>query len=582
MRRALTVGVCLSLATLIVYVLALRWLFPGYYRPLVPFHADFYDYTGTAFAPLSSVLHLPRIASALAMYALGHLGLRGLMAGGIAIALGSVTLTIWLVERLLRPPLVSLFCVACCYLLLLFAHPDFYFEHRHDVPAEISYLALILALHAGLWWLRTGKRFALAASGLSCLVFALSKETFFLSAFCLALLLCVREREQLLRRGFWMLALIAAAEGISLLWTQHVQSPFLNPAAALSNPYHISFAPLSMLRNFWFYLRQLLTPAMAVFLLLLPLVLEQSRERLFAIGFVCAGLCALIPHAALPNHLVSEYAWIPAPLLFAPVLLVACAASTNWRKCTLIALAVAVTALSFAGRDGYRHRYRDPGLGWSLTQEQRTAKFQQSWPRLTNLPPGSRIVIAGLETPFLPWTSLLFSEHQFGPGKEWFVLTMPEQQDPHVPHLHFTNLRGLQLPADAAVSYAEDGHLIAFRSRSEQADIQADPSILIPELQQAKLALAAAPGNRLRLLRALDQALLWGAYDQAEHILVMADQAGWRDDEWICYMAGRLAGARSHWPLAVSRFECSVSEAPRTQAFQNALQDAKAHLQSKQ
>ncbi len=123
--------------TLAIYWVCLRFLFPGYFEPLSPFHLDFYDYVAASQRTfLQVLLRFPRPVSYETMKLLGSMGLSGLMAGELAIALGNVLLTLCLVRRLFRFYSPWLLASLPAYLFLLFAHPEFYFEHRHDLPAE--------------------------------------------------------------------------------------------------------------------------------------------------------------------------------------------------------------------------------------------------------------------------------------------------------------------------------------------------------------------------------------------------------------------------------------------------------------
>ena len=87
-----------------LYWLSLRFLFPGYFAPLSPFHIDFYDYTAVAHNTLLQlVTRFPRPAAFLAMHFMGQAGLAGLMIAEVILALGNVMLTVRLAQQLFRP-----------------------------------------------------------------------------------------------------------------------------------------------------------------------------------------------------------------------------------------------------------------------------------------------------------------------------------------------------------------------------------------------------------------------------------------------------------------------------------------------
>src|SRR5437868_1655922 len=129
--------------TVAAYWLCLRFLFPGYFAPLAPFHVDFYGYAGIAAQNyLALVLHYPRPATYVGLKLLATGGLTNLMAGGVAIVLTNTLLTLWLVIRLFRGYSPWMLVPYAVYTLLLFSHPQFYIEHRHDLPLTISWLFL--------------------------------------------------------------------------------------------------------------------------------------------------------------------------------------------------------------------------------------------------------------------------------------------------------------------------------------------------------------------------------------------------------------------------------------------------------
>lgn len=576
-------SICVVCITL--YFLALRFLFPGYVQPLVPFHSDFYDYTGTASLRFRDLISFPRPASFVAMWLLGGLGVRGLMAGGIAIALCGVVLTVFLVRRLIVCPFKHLLTFAVFYLLVIFGHPQFYFEHRHDLPAEVSYLGLMLALHAWLWWVRSRNFLALASSFIALLVFAFSKETFFLSAPCLAIGLLLFDRRRWRPHLAFLLALLIL-EGASLWWNRHVGSPFVNPGAEGANPYRIDLSPVSIGTLYWHYLRLLVMPAGAAVLALSLFIVARFSSRFFVLSaaFAAAGLAALVPHALLPNHVIDEYAWIPAPLLWAPLLLAAGVQQSRKSFVFLSSGMALLTVLTYIGHYGYLHDYRSTGLRWYISQERRTANFMQSWPKLRAFPMGSRILIAGLDTPFYPWTSVQFAEATFGKGKLWRVVVKDLPRDA-LPSwmIPFGDLPAVleQSAADYAVSYNEAGTLAAVRNAAGLRALNRDPWALVPQLAAGRTELAAHPNDHRQILAALGEAADWGDQMTGQAALEAARDAGMSGDTWVCFFRARLAELRSDWTEAVAGFRCASAQEPKAAIFRDALERATRHFPTK-
>jgi hypothetical protein len=523
--------------TFTVYLLTLRFLFPGYLHPLVPFHSDFYHYTGMAVVSLPAIAAYPRPVAFLFMRLLGTFGLQGLMAGGIAIALVGVLLTIALAARLTAVPRKLLLPFSLFYLVLVFAQPQFYFEHRHDLPAEISYLGLLLALHAWLWWVRSGNRWALLCTAGATVMFAFSKETFFLSAPCLAIGIVLYDRKRWRSHALFLVILVLC-EGASVLWDRHVGSPFVDPHASGASAYRIGLSLPSVATLYWHFLRLLLTPATAAMLVLSTVLLARCRECILAVAFIMAGLAALLPHALLPNHSFDEYAWLPSPLAFACLFFVASSRLVERHAAAASLLAASLTFLAFIGHDGYHHRYRGDGLRWYVDQERLTANFMQSWSRLRLLPSGSRVLIAGLDTPFRPWDSSGFSSLAFGPGKTWAVLVKGERQD--LASVRLISFQDLPVPADYAASYDQAGKLVALRDAAALHALDSEPSALIPQLASVRKRLTADPSDRNAILSALAESTAWGDDKTAQTALNAAGKGGLSADSWVHFFSDKL------------------------------------------
>ncbi|MBV9084170.1 MAG: hypothetical protein JOZ62_15950, partial [Acidobacteriaceae bacterium] len=310
-------------STVLLYWLCLQFFFPHYFNPLAPFHVDCYLYAAERAHSLQFlILHYPRPAAWAAMHLLAYLGFRGLMAGEIVIAVAGVLLTIALAARLFGLTDTAIVEATVLYCFLLFAHPDFYFEHRHDLPAEVSYLFLMLALHGCISWVRSRSLPALVGAVVCAVVFVFAKETFFLSAVCLMLGLTWTDRRH--RRDYAAFtSLFIVLEVASLAWARHGNSPFVNLQATGQDAYRIDLSPGSLFPLYWYYLRHAFTPAAAVLVIGSVWISRKRNDLALNLGFLVAGLAPYLLHAALPNHTYEEYAWIGAPLAYTPLLVAA-------------------------------------------------------------------------------------------------------------------------------------------------------------------------------------------------------------------------------------------------------------------
>ncbi|MBV9505664.1 MAG: hypothetical protein JO323_11745 [Acidobacteriia bacterium] len=538
--------------TLFVYWICLRFLFPGYFAPLSPFHIDFYDYAGAAALKLIQLLtRYPRPVAYLAMHFMGTAGLSGLMAGEVALALGNVLLTACLVRFVFRVDSLWMLGALPAYLILLFAHPQFYFEHRHDLPAEVSYLFLILSLLAWIsavhirnprgWPNQLRRSVLLAGSFLSALLFAFSKETYFASALVLVAGLALVDTENR-RRHLGFLEFLAIAELASISWTRHINSPFIGAGTGAEGSYHVSLSVTSLADTGWFYLSHLFNPALVLLCLMTLLVVKWNRSGLvFAGACMAAGCAVLLPHAVLPNHRFEEYAWAALPLLLAPVLLVGSTA-TAWRRAALqFGLLAVLTIAAVAGPFGYESAYSDPTLTWQVGQDRRGAALAESLHVFRELPEPAHILIVGLDDAAVPWQASGFILAEFGDRRYWTVVLPVAADMRHQSSIvRFAEANSIRLENyEYVATYKPDGNLAAF----ENARALANPAaveVVVPALSPFLASARAQPTDPGPWLNCAQLAVEWGLWPEAGEYLGRAITAGARDASRIAQLRAAI------------------------------------------
>jgi len=550
------------------YWFLLRYWFPGYFAPISPFHTDFYEYASAGSKTISQlVLHYPRPAAYLGMRTLGMGGLSGLIAGGIAVALLSLLLTAWLARQLFNihsPWLLGFFAV---YLALLLTHPDFYSEHRHDLPAELSYLFLVSSLVAWVAWVQdrsaspgAAKYGLLGASLALAILFVFAKETYFISALCLVLGLALASRaERKLHLRFLMF--LAAAEAVSLIWTTHLKSPFVGANADSS--YQVSFAPSQVLQTYWFYLSHSLNTVLAVIIIWgVAACWKARREFILSAAFVLAGLSAFATHALLPNHKYEEYAWVAAPLLFAPVLRLYRA----MHAFPALALASLLAALAITGQSGYKGRYESIDIRWMLDQDRRGRAMAGSFGRLKAIrssdinesaAPPTRILVTGLNHPDMPWRASDFVRSQFGERRLWTIVLPPANEVRRGSKLvRFVDAPTVRLrDFDYVVTYDANGNLESIRKVQDIPSSEPLDEVVVPALRRPVAAGRAQPGEHGIFLQCADVAIEWGLWPQAGEFLEKARAAGGAGDPTLDRLASDLRSQAQRHPTTIPTAE---------------------------
>jgi hypothetical protein len=468
-RTALFWLACAAL-TLAIYWICLRFLYPGYFAPLSPFHVDFYDYTAVRERGFFEVLRFyPRPVSYLGMKVLASGGLTSLMAGGVAVALIDIMLTLAVARRMLQLDSPWLLASHALYAFLLFAHPQFYIEHRHDLPAELSWFFLAFSLLAWMSWVENRKPAMLALAVLCAVLFAFAKETYFVSAPILVFAMAIVSRPER-RRHLAFATFLLLVELASFAWTNHVNSPFVNLKAGADSTYHISLAPGSVARTYWFYLAQLVNPFL-IAIAGLGLLAAWRPRRLFTLtsAWVVAGVAVFATLAVLPNHKFEEYAWAAAPLFLAPVLPL-CEPGFSWHrklrwKAVPIGLAAVLCVLAVFGPAGYSRQYQSDAGRWWVAQDRRAAAIRDSLERLRTIPRPARVLVTGLEDPLLPWEVKDFVQREFGDRILWTVAFPPDVSYRRTSDLvKFANAADVRLSGfDYVAAYHADGHLAGIR-----------------------------------------------------------------------------------------------------------------------
>ena len=545
-RQQLPVWIGIAAVILLAYWLCLRYWFPGYFAPVSAFDSDFYDYASLRNKTLTHILRYPRPAAYFMMKVLGLGGLTWEMADGIAMALANIWLSIFLVRLFSRCSLYGMALAASLYSFLIFAHPDFYFEHRHDLPAQASYLFAILSLICWNLYL-AGRRVWLLATVAATVLFVFCKETYFISSLCVACGFAVADRKNWRKHAGYILFLIAL-EASSFLWNAHLKGPFINTSAGLHDPYRIDVSPAVLANTTWFYLSHFLNPFLIALLgWLLFLLRKDARLLTLAIAFFLAGLAALAPHAILPNHLLEEYAWVGVPLILAPVLLTGGKLLPfRWDGAVLVLL----TVLVLWAPTGYRSHYQTDELTFGVRQDEIGRNLARSVRQLHAIPEGSRVLVAGLDATYIPFFMEDFMLTEFGEHISWTLLTgpgLPPRKNNRVTRI--INVPEAQLDSyDELVSYDSDGELEGIRKvQSIPASQRQRPELLVPELRPLALLSNRFSNEDYRKFLAASVCLDWGLWDEAKRYLDAAAADGAATDPTYRQLTARLNDGLRDW-----------------------------------
>lgn len=410
----------------LVWTLLLKFYFPGYLDPFVPFHIDHYIYLGDSsegYGLSRYIRTYPRPLGNALFDLLGRLGIRGMLAPVFLLALVNAGLFLAYLERLTRRTFSIL--VIGFFFVLVFGNPESYASVKEDILAVVCLFFTLVIFHLWQNYVVSGKPGNLAAAIVLAILASYVKETYFAALVIFFLLQSVvHPRKRLVALG--MAAVNAAIAAVSLAYNAHLAT-FVNPHAGPTDPYYQDWHLLSILHGLAHLLKWLVLPVPAL-LVIASLIALAVTKRYRALAISLAALlfigAILLPHAVLRNHLEDQYAWLGAFFFFTPVLLASFLIPSS-RKALAAAVACAVVLCLFTLVE-YRKDVRGMA-GWLRGQEELQQNLVAALPIVkANSKPGEHELVLGLTLPFNPFRVPGFVRGYFGPGTRWTVV-LPDE-----------------------------------------------------------------------------------------------------------------------------------------------------------
>lgn len=313
------------LVFLFLYYLVLKFIFPGYFYPLIPHHSDMLDYPYDIKSISGGTLFLrgSRPVGLLLTGIFGIFGYKGVIISGILFSIGSllIIIKIYEIEMSLKP---SLFAIIT-YGLALFSNSGFYLNYSYDI---YDTYALFLALTSILmFYYIENKNYSITMYiliSIGILSSFMCKETYPISlgTFFLYKAIFSKNKES---RGSAIKILMATllAFVIVMIQSSYAGSAFVSFAKNSSDAYHTSFELPKILEIFQYYLRGFANfPLILIMVIsLLGLYINNKCEiGKYAIWIFC-GITAYIPYSLLPNHVIPHYYYVGAPMGYSVLLL---------------------------------------------------------------------------------------------------------------------------------------------------------------------------------------------------------------------------------------------------------------------
>lgn len=396
------------------YYISLKFIFPGYFDPLIPHHPDyFFTYEGLSSMPWVKILSYPRPVGFFTLKVLGILGLKGVIIFLMFFSFINILLTITFVKKISN--LKIYWPILILYLFLIFSHPGFYFNYTYDFFDAVAYFFAILAM---LYWLKMGENlkpihfvFIFILIGLS----FFSKETYIFAVMIFFTWQFIFKKNKI-RKNAAVIFLIAAGITIAVLIQSRIsQSIWVNFASSADNPYFINLNPRSIWETFYFYINGWANAGVLAIIILSLLIIAANKKYIKEfLLLLFMGLAIYVPYSILPNHKYGYYFWLGAPLSYAVILLLQpamikdiSAKVANKKIGSLVGtifVAVLIILTLFSLRND-NQQTKSVVWAWAMQQEKNNKVILASFPIIkNNIKENDHILITGMNFETSPFS----------------------------------------------------------------------------------------------------------------------------------------------------------------------------------
>lgn len=406
-----------------VWVLLLRFFYPGYLDPFVPFHIDHFEhlaYSDVGYGLMHYIREYPRPLGYVIFDLLGRLGTRGMLVPVFVLTLVNAAVLIRYIERLTGRFVSALTLI--CFFVLVFANPESYVSVKHDITAVVCLSCVLAVFHLWQNYVEAGRKWNITCIIALAFLSSYVKETYLATLvvfFLIQALVCAERR----KAAFVLAAANVLIAGLSLAYNAR-RSPFVNLNLSPTDTYFQNWSPLSIWNSYQHLLKFLIFPVPALLVIAVLFTIGRRSRKEFGIGLVSLLLVAttLLPHTLLPNHLEDQYAWLGAFFFFGPILLADPLVPKRGVPFA-VALLAAVAICGTTMREYILSIRVQGSASWLREQEGHLRVFLSSWPIMRNLSkPGEHQLVIGPNIPFQPFMMAGFIRKSFGSDTQWTVV----------------------------------------------------------------------------------------------------------------------------------------------------------------
>lgn len=296
----------------LIYYLALKFIFPGYFRPFIPHHSDILDYPYD-FAALKFDLS-SRPIGLLLTYLFGmFFSWKGVVLSGFFCTVCSMLIIISICEKELDFKFSLLAIIS--YGIFIFASSSFYVSYSFDIYSTYSLFIGLLAIRLTYFSSKKNENLRVMLYILLLLCAFLSKETYILT-FCFiffAYLFIDKDKKTTSKYLFGSVG----AGIISILYGKFSGSEFISmDRIDTNNPYFVSYDLSSICNIMMYYLKWVFTIPVVVIFLIILIRMCKEKKYIHLIVLSISGVFSFIPYSILPNHVIPHYSFVGIPIIY--------------------------------------------------------------------------------------------------------------------------------------------------------------------------------------------------------------------------------------------------------------------------
>ncbi|MCR8855649.1 tetratricopeptide repeat protein [Lysinibacillus fusiformis] len=559
----------------ICYFLSLRYIFPGYFNPVLPHHSDqidyYRDFQGNTFWDffVSS-----RVVGDFLLSLVGMVSYQSILLFGIVVTILNILL-IFKIYRNIIGNNISTY-LKLIFLLLIFSHPTFYINYTYDI---FSTIALFFFLVAILIWYKyeINLRKSIFIS-LFVLLSLLTKETYGLSIIVFFIFQVLINKNNKRKYAIYLTISSILLLILTLIRSKIIGSAFVSFSPDKDSPYFVSYDMISLFKTFLYYLKGGVNfYIISIIFLVFMLSIVKKKFILEIIMMLAIGLSAYIPYSVLPNHVVPHYVWVAVPLISSVILVLS---SINIDKRVVNSILTLILILNFTTTLGYKNDYTDNM--WAVFPENVNKNIYKSLNFVKeHIEPEDKVLITGLYNTEETWyKSMYFVKDTFDIKVNLTVLNTGIEDD--TKYTKLKNIGNVNIEEyNKIFVYDTDGILKKYyvNSNSEELEIIKEHrvQILYPEINTLLKQLEENDDWYLNMELG-KKYLNIKDFANAESFLLKAVEKAKGENPYPSYFMGQLKESMGDYTIALSYYEQAIKIDDSNNYFFDSLERVKALL----